>query len=228
MRDLLERILGYLPAYLKNLPDLVQGPKRFVLERLSRKEHQQEDALVFLAISFLIGWILKASFIRQGFYIELAADSAFVLALVFAYGVALCLAWRIVKGRAEVQQFFVIHFYYSGVLLLIASCWFMTIVGTLRAFNANLYTRMLENIYQGNAATFFKANAESITAAPGLMPVILGGQLGVLTWIFVGWGAYRQLNHASKFRSGLAAMLFAFFWFPIAAFGFLLANAAVK
>lgn len=228
MKDFLEKILGYLPAYLRSLLRLVQAPKSFVSELLLREKHQEENALVFLTISFLIQWILKASFVRQEFYTELAADSAFILVLVLLCGFAIWLAWRVVGGAAKIQKVFVVHFYYSGVLILLFTCWFLAITGTLRAFNASLYAKMLDSVYHADAATFFKANGESIIATPGLPPVIFIGLMAVLTWTFAGWGAYRQLNGASRLRSLLAAMLFIILWFPITVFALLLANSAIK
>jgi hypothetical protein len=34
-------------------------------------------------------------------------------------------------------------------------------------------------------------------------------------WIFVGWGAYRELNDLSKIRSFLALTLFSLFFIPV-------------
>jgi hypothetical protein len=221
MWDALEKIIGFVPTYVVNLLALVQGPKRFVAERLSKNESQLENALAFLTVSFLIGWILKASFSREeNLFIELGSDAVFVFVQVLAYGAAICLAWRIVKGRADFRKFFVIHFYYTGVLSIILGCWFMTIMGTLRAGDPDFYRELLDATYRGNIATFLLENAEKFQKSPVFLSFYLVWLVGlfiVLTWTFAVWGAYRELNHLSKFRSVLAAAFFILFWFPVTA-----------
>src|SRR4030095_6762655 len=122
MKDLFEKLIGLVPAYFDALLPLVTGPKHFIAKRVSRDKSAMQKALVFLAVSFLIGWILKIPLSRKDNpLLELGPDGVFVLIYIMTYGAALCLAWRIAGGRAEIQRFLIIHFYYSGVLTLLVT-----------------------------------------------------------------------------------------------------------
>jgi len=46
-------------------------------------------------------------------------------------------------------------------------------------------------------------------------------------WMFIGWGAYRELNGLTKLRSAIAASLFTMFCAPVMAVTYLIANALV-
>lgn len=228
MQEALERILGYIPTYLRTLPDIVSTPKRFIREQFSQGERQLENALVFLGISFLIGWVLKSSFGDHSF-IELATDAAFLLIEVLAYGTAVLLVWRIVQGRAQTQKIFITHFYYSGVLSLLYSCWFMLSIGAMRIGNPALYKLLFDNIHKGNMQPLASQEAkETLAKAPAFLIVYFVGLILLFAWFFVGWGAYRELNGLSKFRSSLAATLFMPFFFLISALIYMIAAAGVK
>jgi len=54
MKDLLEKILAYLPVYIPDLIQLVSGPKRFVAERNRGQEGDAMKAFTFLGISLAI------------------------------------------------------------------------------------------------------------------------------------------------------------------------------
>jgi hypothetical protein len=45
MKDLLEKILGYLPSYLGDLVQLVTRPKRFIAERNNDETHREGTQL---------------------------------------------------------------------------------------------------------------------------------------------------------------------------------------
>ncbi len=231
MKDLLEKLIGLIPAYFDDLLPLVSGPKRFIAKRLSSDELAMQKALIFLAVSFLIGWVLKIPLLRGDPFLELGTDSAFVLIQVMAYGGALYLAWRIAGGSAAMQKFLTIHFYYSGILKLIETSLHLGIMGTIRAADPALFKEFYDVAYSGNMASFVIKNSERLLANPGYrlsLWVQFVGYGTLLTWIFVGWGAFRELNQLSKVRSIMAGLLFFVFWFPVTALTFLIANALAK
>jgi hypothetical protein len=201
MKDLFEKLIGLVPAYFDALLPLVTGPKHFIAKRLSRDKSAMQKALVFLAVSFLIGWILKIPLSRKDNpLLELGPDGVFVLIYIMTYGAALCLAWRIAGGRAEIQKFLIIHFYYSGVLTLLVTSLYLGVMGTIRAADPTLYKEIYDAVYGGNFAAFLIQNSERLLAAPGYqlsLWVQVVGYGAMLIWIFVGWGAYRELNKAT-------------------------------
>jgi hypothetical protein len=231
MKELLEKLIGLIPAYFDALFPLVTGPKHFIAERLSSDESAMQKALIFLAVSFLIGWVLKIPLRREDPLFELGSDGVFVLIYVMTYGGALYLAWCIAGGRAEIQKFLTIHFYYSGVLSLLGTSTYLGTMGTIRAADPGLYKEIYDAAYGGNIAAFFIKNSERLLASSGYrlsLWVQFVGYGVMLTWIFIGWGAYRALNRLSKVRSIMAGLLFLVFCFPVAVLTFVIANALVK
>jgi hypothetical protein len=229
--NLLEKVVAIGPGYLSDLLSLIQQPKRFVASRVSKDPVLIRDALAFLTISFALGWIVKMSFLRSAPWLEVLPDAAFVLMEVLAYGAAVCLAWRVVQGRAELQKIFVIHFYYSGVFLLLMAVWFMLLTGIMRSADPVFYAAYMEAIHSGTLLSFVQEREVQATQSPAAIPTALGviaGASAAMAWVFAGWGAYRELNRLSKLRSAIAATVFVVLWFPISAVTFFIANAGVK
>jgi hypothetical protein len=231
MKDVLEKAVALIPAYIADLLQLIQGPKRFAGERVSGEAASIRNALVFLGISFLLSWVIKTSFLRADPLIELATDAAFVLFQVLAFGIVLCLAWRIAAGPVEIPKMFVIHFYFSGVFLIIVAVLFMAMMGTVRAVDPDFYADMLDATYGGNVLGFALENEERLQQSAVSTIAVFAVPLGILTiaaWIFAGWGAYRDLNRSSRLRSALAAILFTILGLPVFALLFFVANATLR
>lgn len=228
MREALERILGYLPTYLRTLPNVILGPKAFIRDQFAYGERQLENSLVFLGISFLIAWVLKSPFGNPSF-MDLAADAVFLFVGVLAYGAAILGVWRIVGGRAPVQKVFITHFYYSGVLHGFYSGFFLLVMGAIRISNPDYYKFLFANLRNGNMKAM--AGQESmalIDKAPASLIVYFVGLLVMFAWFFLGWGAYRELNLLSKSRSFFAALLFLLAFFLISALLSMMAVATIK
>jgi len=231
MKDFLEKLITLVPAYFSDLLNLMSGPKRFARSRLSGKALSMEGPLRFIGVSFMISWIIKAPLNRLDPIIELGTDGAFVLAYVALYGGALCLAWRIVGGKGGLKQFFAIHFYYAGILLLIMACFYLAAMGLLRALDPLLYRDLYAAAYSGSLPSFVLQDLDRLWQSQGYRFSLILQILGfgsMLGWIVVGWGAYRKLSRLTRVRSVLAGALFLLFCLPIAAFTFLIANALVK
>jgi hypothetical protein len=151
MWDSLQKIIGFGPIYIGNVLRLAQGPKRFIAEQ-QNDQQSLENAFAFLAVSFLFSWIVKASFIQtENPLIELGSDAAGVLLIVLAYGAVVVLSWRAVKGPGDIRKFFVVHFFYAGFLCIILVCWFLMLVGVLRASDPALFQTYLTASTKGMA-----------------------------------------------------------------------------
>src|SRR5512138_1938426 len=137
MKELLERVVDVIPAYVTDFLGLIAGPKRFISDRLDQEEPAIQGALVFFGASFAISWIIQAPLMQPDYPLQplsnLGTDAVFVLICGGAYGAAICLAWRLVGGKAGLSLFFVIHFYYAGVLLVIMAATFLVMMGIIRA-----------------------------------------------------------------------------------------------
>src|SRR6516165_7569470 len=54
MKELLEKILNYLPAYLSDFVAIFSGPKTFIAAKRLVSKEEWQNALVFLGISMAI------------------------------------------------------------------------------------------------------------------------------------------------------------------------------
>jgi hypothetical protein len=229
--DLIIKAIAFLPKYIADATSLISEPKRFVLKRVSSEQPHLTDALLFLTISFMISWTLQISFVKESVIIDLSEDATFFALYVFAFGGAVCLAWRCVKATGDIEKHFIIHFYYTGVITLIMACGFLAMMGTRKAFDPELHNRFMQAVHDGQAAAFATRHADDIFETTGGLALITVSyflDIILLTWIIAGWGAYRQLNQLSRIRSGAAFALFIVFSLPLAALVFLIGNALVR
>jgi hypothetical protein len=225
LKELLERLVTLVPAYFADLVQFTAGPKRF----LTKRTRTWNDGLTFLAISFLLTFIVQLPLSRTDPLLDAATSAAFVLFYVVLYGYAVLLSWRAVGGTAPIERFFAIHFYVAGVLKLILSAVFMTAMGLIRMGDPSAYEEMNNAIYSGNVL-WFVTNAERFAYQPvwqmaGALAVI--GVLAMLAWILTIWGAYREVNRLSKTRSAVAFVIFCAACVPIYIVTSIIANALV-
>lgn len=231
MKEILEKLIGLVPAYFETLFSLLTGPKRFIAERLTQDESAMKEALVFLAVSFALGWILKLPMVRGDPLLQLGAEGAFVLSYVLAYGLALHLAWRIAGGRSSLQKVLTIHFYFAGVFLLLMTLLFLGMMGTIRAIDAALFKELHDAAHGGDLAGFLMANRDRLLESAAYrmsLLVQLAGLGAMLAWVVAGWGAYRELNCLSRWHSIGAGLLFLAFCLPVTALVFVVANALIR
>jgi hypothetical protein len=226
-KDLLTRLLAALPNYIVDLTSIVSSPKRFVLQRALNNESPLVDALIFLTISSVIALGLQLPFMQQNAF-EMSIQLSFSAFVIVAFGGAVCLAWRCVKGTGSIINHFVIHFYYVGVLDMIWACYFMSFMGIFRVADRHLCGEFMLAICRGEADWVIR-NYDRLMASNAGIPLQFTASFFVsvmLLWIVAGWGAYRELNHLSSLRSAIAFILFVGFSIPVMAVVMSIANAS--
>jgi hypothetical protein len=231
MKEVFQKLVELFPTYFDNLLALATGPKRFVAGKIAGEGRRMDDAMVFLAISFLLSWALKIPLVKSDPLIELGGDAVYSLILAVAYGCALLVAWRIAGGKADARDVLTIHFYYWGVGLFILAATYLSMVGILRALSPDLYKQILKVIEDGGAPKFFLDDGERLFMSRGFRCAMVAWFLGasaLLAWFIAGWGAYRTLHGATKRRSVAAGVLFVVSCIPVWAFTLFLTNALVK
>jgi hypothetical protein len=152
----------------------------------------------------------KTAFFAISKLIVLAAAGAFAIA------VAIKLSWRIVGGRATFNSILLTQFYvYSGYIIILS---FMNLIlaGVLAIFYPDYYSELTKVTEKGLAHMFNQqiSNPEDLSAIFKKYPNLLLFQTAVsffvdfvfLYWLIAIWGAYRELNSASRARS-LAAFI---------------------
>src|SRR6185503_14114577 len=125
MKDLIEKILKYLPQYFLDLGSVFSGPKRFIAARDVDTNEAFVDACLFFGLSVAILFILQAPLkpANEELWSYLVAEfSSTLIGLILAGG-AMCVAWWIVGGRASGRSIFVTYMYVTstatGVGLLV-------------------------------------------------------------------------------------------------------------
>jgi len=225
---LIEKGVGLFPQYFRDLIALLTGPKQFVAGRL-HEEALFERSLLFLAFSYASGFILKAPTYKSDMLVEFGAGAAFTLAQAAGFGIAIWLAWRAVGGRGTLGESLAISFYYAGVIELLATFMYVTLIGTIRMGDVSLYTRLLESARNGTIVQLF-SDADRVFASRAFqlaMLIELPFIAAFTAWVIAGWGAYRVQHGVARLRSVIAFFVFVVFALPVAGLTFVIANALV-
>jgi hypothetical protein len=212
----LDRSIAATRLYLADLGGLVSGPKRFLAERLTRGESGLEEALRFLAFSFLFTVVLELPLARGNPLFEILADAGFVVAYVLLFGCAVYLAWHLVGASAPFHRFITAYFYLAAVGKIIQTLFYVTARGLLRSDRA-LYDEVMTNIYRGDLA-WFTTNMTTLSGNRVFQLsqlVLLCGWGVMFAWLLVGWGSFRELTGMTRSRSVLAFLIFCIISVPI-------------
>lgn len=97
MKDLLEKLVTLVPKYVEDIISLTSGPKQFLTARVSTGEARWTDGLIFLAISFVLAFLIGLPLARADAdpMLDFASEGVFVLLYVVLYGYAVYLSWRV-------------------------------------------------------------------------------------------------------------------------------------
>ncbi|HJZ65800.1 MAG TPA: hypothetical protein VKD70_15850 [Candidatus Acidoferrum sp.] len=218
MKEVLEKILSYLPVYIPDLVRIISGPKRFVAGHIKRKG-ELVKAFTFFGVSLSIFFLLQADItVRgRGFTTDFIVHGILYLLSVAIFTVVLRLSWRIVGGRADYQGFLIATLYYVGVLFVGIAIAALCFTGVLRMFYPNVYTWFIQYLAAPNLPN---PNNLDPTIARGILVAFLGFlTVAVLTlgWGLAGWGAYREMNKLSRPRSCAALFLTMLIFLPVSA-----------
>ena len=216
MKDLLEKIVSYLPVYIPDLIRLVSSPKSFVAERNTGSEGDLTRPFTFLGVSRGISFILQAGVPAKNFFYRLCSPRNSVSFFVVVFSAILRLSWKIVGGKAEYKSYLTTSSYYFGAV------WIGFAAGALCFREHSSYV-----IYPESYSRFIKfIAAPSLRSAydPKFSRSILVSFIGFLSlaiptsvWAFIGWGAYRELNQLPRSRSCAALFLTILFSLPVVA-----------
>ena len=228
MNEFVKQALEFIPWYLSTLLRLVVSPKKFVVQRISESDSTLKDGLIFWAISILIAWILSSTAAEVNNISGIAKSVVFSFLLLSAFGVALCIAFRLVNGRADLQKIAIIHLYYFSVLELLMAIAFILFIGAFRSFDPDFYKGFATAANGGNMPQFiekFNGGNSSTMLFLAIFALVLVSSF--CFWIYLGWGAYRELHQLPKWRSGLAFILYLLLCIPAVAVTLLIANGGV-
>lgn len=124
MKDLASLVLSQIPKYISNFASLVSSPIRFIRNYNPYKESALSEAFVFLGISLVITFILKAPLLpapdKVNTFAYIAADGLWKVTMVMIVAASMRLAWRIVGGAATFDRYLIINCLYFGVFSVLS------------------------------------------------------------------------------------------------------------
>jgi len=225
LKDLIEKILVYLPRYLSDFGSLFTGPKRFIAGENTLAEDALSRALLFLSISLVLVVVGRAPVgpADTQVWATLGSLSVACIVGVSLSAVALRFAWRIVGGKAPFRSFFVTYSYFFGVLLVLLSLFQILGLGVLKFFEKELF----EYVAKGDQNQIQAQFADGIPATFWVfLAIFFIGMVVTSVWSFLAWGAYRELNGLSRMRSFLAMMVMGMLSIPVGLIVFFIAGLA--
>jgi len=207
MKDLIDKLLAALPLYSRQMTALLLNPKKYILEQELESDSALQQALTFLAVSFGIAFIAQIPFIPSGQDKELVFGFlAIISALIFILNVALLiLAWKIVGGKLAWRKLLVATCYFSSGSTLLSLAFCLLGEGCFKLLDPVLYQQTLNGIPLDSGELFHSAGYVTLLIFAGV------AFSAVYFWIFVIWGAYRQLMQLNKLRSAVALFFFTVF-----------------
>jgi hypothetical protein len=241
MKDLIERLLKFIPDYLMEFIQAFSGPKKFIAKTNFTDDKSYEQALLFLGISLVLGLFLM-NFIRVGDedYWEYLGRSAIITIILIGLGTGIIFfSWKCVGGSANFKKYFITHCYFNSVILMIITLFMLIYSGILKTLTPELYKFMSTNqplpFSDGisEAYMFFFQKQKEAGADIDFMGMVLLISSGCLLighiiaciWFYIAWGAFRELNQSTKFRSFLAALFAGILSIPFYLFAFFIYNA---
>lgn len=216
MKELIEKILNYMPGYMLIFGSVFSGPKTFIATRQLNTENEWADALIFLAISSALVAVMQF-LVQPGkdLWAEVGGEAILVVIAVTLGATVLRISWWLVGGRASAQSFFITYAYSFGVIILILSAVQVLGIGVFKALAPDLYAKFL--VKQATSSELTDSTVFRVVLAINVI-----GFLFASFWGFIAWGAYRQLNELTQTRSFYAAMIAGILSLPISvAVGFL-------
>jgi len=201
MKDLFDKALIALPAFMSDVLELLSGPKAFILRKDLATVEAAQEAYTFLGVTLLIALIAQVAYLpEQKDYLltfsSIAVQGALTLILMVA---VLFFSWRIVGGSLSFKIFFIVTCYLSGISTLILAYFSLLASGYLKIVDPEHATQLLHGAASTDPPT---------SGVVGFLLILVAGFFAVYVWIVVVWGAYRQLNGVSRERSAIALAIY--------------------
>ena len=204
MTDLIDKLLAAIPAYVRQMIDLLRHPKEFMATIGLESDSATTQALTFLAISFGLAFIAQIPLLPRKLNTEvLFGVGAVQTAIAFAVDVALlALCWRLVGGQLPLKKFVVVSCYCCGVSMV------LMLMVTLVALGAFVALDPVNGRFLLNGTVPDPVDLVRSVGFKACAIIFAGGLLTLFLWIFLFWGAYRKLNQVSKTRSAIAYVIY--------------------
>jgi hypothetical protein len=192
---------------------LISGPKKFMAQKNTRAEDIFIQSLIFLGVSIVLFVIMTAPLRPSGIdlWTYLAANAGASLLSVSLFAVALRVAWRLVGGKSPIGSFFVTYAYFFGTVIIILMPVLFLSEGVFKVLAPDLYAQVVHARLNKQPMPDLSGSSVPLIA----FIILLAGFSLISVWGVIAWGAYRQLNSLSKWRSFIAFMIMGLLSLPI-------------
>jgi len=121
MKELIEKLIAAIPAYIRQMIELLRNPREFIEKIDLDSDEALKDALMFLAISFALVFIAGIPMLPQKQNKEILFGVSAVLAAVsFTMSLLpLLVSWKIDGGKLAFKKFITVSSYFTGVSSLL-------------------------------------------------------------------------------------------------------------
>jgi hypothetical protein len=205
MKELIEKLIAAIPAYVRQMIELLRDPRGFIEKIDLESDETLKEALTFLAISFGLVFIAEIPLLPQKQSKDVLFGVSAVLAAVsFAVSVLLLLvSWKIVGGKLTFKKFVTVSSYFTGVSSLLLLVFTLLGIGIFNGIDPE-NSQLLRNDGWVDPVDLMKS-----TGYRALWLVVGLGFVVAFVWIFRIWRTYRELNQVSRARSAVAFVIFA-------------------
>ncbi|HYY59609.1 MAG TPA: hypothetical protein VE842_19930, partial [Pyrinomonadaceae bacterium] len=147
------------------------------------------------------------------------APRALLNLILVTLGAALTLfSWAFVGGQARFESYFVINCYYVGVSIIFMTLIIVCALGIVKIFDPALYALLSQTSIhiqfpneKLNELIYGSGDQTHSVVFLIYTAIVQVGFIAVSLWLFLGWGAFREINGLSKLKSFIAGMIFIFF-----------------
>ncbi len=213
MKDLIEKIIVYLPKYFVEFALCFTRPKRFMSTKTTDADSFMSDALLFLAISLVLFTLLSTITVqtKSDIWTQLLRNGVYFILSVLSSATAIQISWRMVGGKASFLSYFTTNAYFLGVGFVLLSLVLAMYAGAIKSFYPVMHQELLQ---ETNILTMFSETEVSdvylpsnwIGAAVAAL-ILFVGLIVIVVWTYIAWGIYGQLNNTDRKRSILAGTI---------------------
>lgn len=222
--DALLKYLEFIPAYVIDLVAALTSPKTFLKNR-NRGDENWPTALRFFGFSAILGFILlqfatPSSLLPKdnNVLINIAIAIVFCGVYILFGAAAIKVSWKLVGGKASFDLILLTHIYCLSMFILISLVLTRIGNGVINIISPDIYDTAAKMEQNGIGKSIFELftddniQQQTYKGAEGakiviVLVIISITLLGNCIWIIATWGAYRDLNNASRARSFVAFII---------------------
>lgn len=221
MKSLAERVFTQLPHYVPDLAAVIGSPKRAIIARSSGAPDDLQRAIVFVAITVGIGFLLQAPTLppETDFITAAAAMAAFKVIAILLFSWVVWGVFRLLGGKGGYLGTLTAYLYMVSPLYLAGVVLILIAQGFVRAYDHDLAVSLRANplYFMANPEVLARFQAEAPALALGSSIANSMSSVLLIAWFILCLGAFRKLHDVSRLRSGAAGFLIMVLWWPYGA-----------